>query len=277
VTDVLRSPSALPRAEFARELLTRLREPRRLAAILLLALAGGLILAFVTARGDLAGSDAYAYWTAVQRWFVGADIYQAPPGNYVPPTQGALPYSYAPWTLYLLLPWAVLPWNVAWIVWRGAMVIAFAATVVWAYRQRPLFTAVLVALFGVPLAANFDTGNVNLFIGVGLWVAYWAGPRGGGLAWAIPAAIKFLPIPLLPFMPRRSWKWGLVIFGVLIILTLATWPETVRQLDIDLYYPRPLRVDYLVILWGLVPWLYSRPWPPRLSWSWLREAPPPSA
>ncbi len=246
-----------------------------MAAIALLALAGGLILAFVAARGQLAGSDALAYWTAVHRWWVAADIYQALPDRYVAPP-GVLPYSYAPWTLYLLLPWAALPWDVAWIVWRAAMVVTFALTVAWAYRQRPLGTAALVALFGAPLAANFDTGNVNLFIGVGLWAAYWTGPRLGGLAWGLAAAIKFLPVPLLAFMPRRSWKWGLAIFGVLMVLTLATWPQTLRQLDIDLNYPRPIRIDYLVILWGIVPWLYSRPWPPRLSWSWLREAPPPA-
>ena len=266
----------MPRALFARGLLAHLREPRRVAAIVLLALAGGLILAFVVARGQLAGSDAFAYWTAVHRWWAGADIYQALPDRYLSPAQGALPYSYAPWTLYLLLPWAVLPWDVAWILWRAAMVTTFALTVAWAYRQRPLFTAVLVALLGPSLAANFDTGNVNLFIGVGMWVAYWAGPRLGGLAWALGAAIKFLPAPLIVFIPRRAWPWGLIVFGVLIVLTLATWPQTLRQLDIDLNYPRPIRIDYLVLLWAVVPWLYARPWPPRLSRAWLRGSLPPA-
>lgn len=270
MTDVSQSAASLPRAFFAHALPARLRERRRVAAIALLALAGGLILAFLIARGQLAGSDALAYWTAVHRWWAGADIYQALPDRYVPPSQGVLPFSYAPWALYLFLPWALLPWNVAWIVWRFAMIALFAVSVGWAYRQRPLFTAVLVALLAPSIAANFDTGNVNVFIALAIWLAYWSGPRLGGLAWALGAAIKFLPAPLIVFVPRRAWPWGFAIVGVLIVLTLATWPLALHQLQIDLNYPRPLRVDYLVLLWAAVPWLYARSWPPRLSRDWLR-------
>jgi hypothetical protein len=273
VTDTFRS-APLPRALFDHDLLGRLREPRRLAAIALLALAGGLIMAFVIARGQLAGSDALAYWTAVHRWWAGADIYQALPERYVAPP-GVLPFSYAPWALYLFLPWALLPWNIAWIAWRVTMTVLFALSVAWAYRRRPLFTAVLIAVLAPSIAANLDTGNVNVFIALGIWVAYWSGPRLGGLAWALGVAIKFVPAPLIVFAPRRAWPWGLAILGVLLVLTLATWPQTVRQLDIVLNYPRPLRIDYLVLLWAAVPWLYSRPWPPRLSLSWLRGSPSP--
>ena len=232
------------------------------------------------ARGELAGSDAYAYWTAVQRWCVGAGHLPGPPGSYVPPTQGALPYRYAPWSLYLLaaVGGAALGHRLDRVA-RVPISSLFAASVAWAYRPTAArHGGARRAVRRPALAANFDTGNVNVFIVLGMWVAYWAGARAAA-GWPGPlgAALKFLPSPLLPFMPRRSWRWGLVVFGVLAVLTLATWPETVRQLDIVLNYPRPLRVDYLMILWGLVPWLYSRPWPPRLSWSWLREAPPPSA
>ena len=55
------------------------------------------------------------------------------------------------------------------------------------------------------------------------------------------------------------------MLGVLVVLTLATWPQFMRQLEIVLDYPRPLRIDYLILLWGLVPWLWARPWPPRLT------------
>lgn len=248
-----------------------------MAAIALLSLAGGVILAFLIARGQLAGSDALAYWTAVHRWWSGADIYQALPARYVAPP-GVLPFSYAPWALYLFLPWALLPWNVAWILWRAAMMVLFALSVGWAYRQRPLFTAVLIAILAPSIAANLDTGNVNVFIALTIWLAYWSGPRLGGLAWALGAGVKFLPAPLIVFVPRRAWPWGFAIVGVLIVLTLATWPETIRQLDIVLNYPRPLRIDYLVLLWAAVPWLYARSWPPRLSRAWLRgDARPESA
>ena len=251
-------------------------ERRRLAAIALLALAGGLVLAFIWARGELAGSDALAYWTGVRRWLAGQDIYQVPPGLYVKPTEGALPYAYAPWSLYLFLPWAALPWDVAWFVWRAANIGLFGLSVAWAYRQRPLGTAVCVAVLGPALATNFDTGNVNVFICLGVWLAWFAGGRLGGTAWAVGAALKFVPIVLLAFLPHRAWRPGLVVLAVLMVLTLATWPLTLRQLDIVLTYPRPLRIDYMLLAWAVVPWLWSRAWPPPLAdlvgWAGFRRS-----
>jgi hypothetical protein len=129
VTDTTRTELLL-----ARGLPARLRDPRRLTAILLLALIGGVVLAFLWARGQLAGSDALAYWTGVQRWLAGQDIYQVIPGLYVPPTEGALPYAYAPWSLYVFLPWALLPWDIAWVGWRLANFALFAASVAWAWH-----------------------------------------------------------------------------------------------------------------------------------------------
>ena len=83
VTRLLRSEWLL-----ARRLPGRMRDPRRIAAILLLALTAGLVLAFLWARGELAGSDALAYWTGVQRWLAGSDYYVVVPGNYIPPAVG---------------------------------------------------------------------------------------------------------------------------------------------------------------------------------------------
>lgn len=264
VTDVVRSELGL-----ARRLPARLRDPRRIAAVVLLALAAGLVLAFIWARGQLAGSDALAYWTGVHRWLSGEDIYQVLPGLYIAPTQGALPYAYAPWSLYAFLPWALLPWDIAWFLWRAANIALFAVSVAWAYDRRPLGTAVLVALLAPSLAANLDTGNINVLIALTPFVAWLVSARWGGVSWAVGTALKFVPAPLLLFMPRASWRIGLAVLAVLVLLTLATWPQTLRQLDIVLNYPRPLRIDYLILLWGIVPWLWARPWPPRFSREWL--------
>ena len=244
--------------------------PRRLAAILLLALTGGVVLAFLWERGQLAGSDAYAYWTAVHRWLSGQDIYQVTPGLDLPPSQGALPFAYAPWSLYLFLPWAALPWDIAWFGWRIANIVLFAATVAWAYDRRPLATALILVVLGPALAANLDTGNVNVLIVLGVWLGWFAagrfgGARLGGVAWAVGTALKFVPAPLLLFVPRRGWRYGLAALAVLAVLTLATWPQFVRQFDIVLNYPRPVRVDYMLLAWAAVPWLWARTWPPPLK------------
>jgi hypothetical protein len=266
LTDATRSQLLLLRG-----LPSRLRQPRRLAAIALLGVTLGLVLVFIYARHELAGADAYAYWTAVHRWLSGQDIYQVLPGLYVPPSEGALPYAYAPWSLYLFLPWALLPWDLAWVIWRAANIVAFALSVAWAYERRPLGTALFVALVAPALAANLDTGNINIFIALAVWVGWFSGPRLGGLAWAFGASLKWVPAPLLLFVPRRAWPAGLAVFGVLALLTLASWPEVMRQADIVANYPRPLRVDYMFLLWAALPWLWARPWPPRLSREWLKE------
>jgi len=250
-------------------LFARLRDPRRLLAIALIAITGGLVFAFIWARGDLAGSDAYAYWTAVHRWLAGEDIYQVIPGLYIPPTEGALPYAYAPWSLYVFLPWALLPWDIAWVVWRAAIILAFGISVFWAYDRRPLAAALFVVILGPSIAANFDTGNINVFIALGVWLAFWVGSRLGGLLWALGAGLKFVPAVFLPFTPRKAWLPGLAFLGVLVILSLATWPDTLRQLQIVATYPRPLRVDYMILAWSIVPWLWTREWPPRLSREWF--------
>ena len=237
---------------------SRLSDPRRILAILLLGLAGGIVLALLWARGSLAGSDALAYWTAVHRWLAGEDIYQVPPGLYVAPSEGVLPYAYAPWTLYLFLPWALIPWDLAWFGWRAANLLLFGASVAWAYERRPLGTAAFVAALSPSIAANLDTGNINILIALAAWVGYWARGWIGGLLFDLGSALKIVPVVLLPFYRRAAWLPGVAILVVLGVLTLATWPDTVRQLDIVLTYPRPFRLDYLVLLWAAVPWLWAR-------------------
>lgn len=229
----------------------RLRDRRRLTAILLLGLTGGLMLAFLFARGELAGSDARAYWVAVRLWLGGGDPYA--------PGEPFLPYAYAPWTLYFFLPWALLPWSVAWFLWRTASIVLFCWSVSWAYERRPLATALLVAALGLPLAANFDTGNVTVLLVLGIFGAQFVGPRLGGFAWAVGAAMKWLPALLLVFLPPRARLWGMAFLVVAGLLTLATWPQTLEQLQIALFFPRPVRVDYLLLVWAAVPWLWRRP------------------
>lgn len=212
------------------------------------------------ARGELAGSDARAYWAGVRVWLAGGDPYIVGPSF--------LPSAYAPWSHYLFLPWALLPWEMAWFLWRGVSIVLFAWSVGWAYERRPLATALLVAVLGVSLAANLDTGNINVHVVLGVWAASFAGPAVGGLLWALGAALKWLPAVLIVFVPPRARLWGIGFAALFALLTLATWPQTLRQIDIVLNFPRPLRLDYLILAWAAVPWLWRQPWPP----AWLRPA-----
>jgi hypothetical protein len=228
--------------------------PRRLAALLLLAVTLGLMTAFLAVRGSAAGADAQAYWEGVRRWLAGAD-------PYAPPASG-LAYLYAPWLLPLFLPWAALPWPVAWLAWRGAMIAGFAWSLAWAYRRRPGWTALLVAVLSVPLTATFDTGNVTLFLALGIWAAQWGGPRLGGALWALATAMKWVPAVLWLVLPAATRRWGLVALGVAVLLSLATWPQTLVQIQTAAdsgppNFPRPLRIDHAVLIWAAVPWLWQ--------------------
>jgi hypothetical protein len=251
--------------------ISRLHDRRRLLAILLVALTFSLIAAGILARGETAGADARAYWAGVRLWLNGGDPYH--------PTGPFLPYVYAPWMLPLFAPWAILPWDVAWVVWRGGTLLLLLWTFHWAYRRRPLTTAVIVAVLGFPLGANLDTGNINLQLTLMLWGAQFSGPRMAGLLWALATWMKWIPVILLPTLTRAGRRWGLLFLALSVALSLALLPLTIIQFQALFGFgARPLRLDYLIYLWAFVPWWYRRadPWDivrPATWRGWVSAAP----
>jgi hypothetical protein len=230
-------------------------------AMALLIVVFGLTAAGMIARGDAAGADARAYWAATRIWLTGGDPYH--------PSGPFLPYVYAPWMLPLFVPWALLPWDVAWFVWRGATILAVLWTIDWAYRRHPLGTAAIVAVLAFPIAANLDTGNVTLVIALGLWAAQFVGPRLAGALWALGTWMKWVPAPFWIVLAPRARGWGVAWLGVCALLSLLTLPLTLVQLETLFGFGgRPIRLDYLVLLWAGVPWLWRHPEP---LW-WVRPA-----
>ncbi len=236
-----------------RRQVSRLHDRRRLLAILLLALAGGIGLAGMFARGELAGVDARAYWAAVRIWLNGGDPYH--------PASPFMPYVYAPWLLPALAPWALLPWDVAWFVWRGGTILLLLWTVTWAYHRHPLATAVVALGLAFPAFANLDTGNINLVLVLMLWGAQFTGPRTAGLLWALATAMKWVPIAFLLILAPRARLHGVLFLAIAGLLTLATLPLTLVQLSVLFALPRPARLDYLIYLWALIPFVWLRPDP----------------
>ena len=234
--------------------ISRLRDRRRLLAMAILISVGGLTAAAIVARGDPAGADARAYWAAVRIWLNGGDPYH-PAGPF-------LPYVYAPWMLPLFTPWAVLPWDVAWVVWRGSSIILLLWSLDWAYQRRPLATAVAFLLLFFPIGANLDTGNIDIFLVFMLWAAQSAEPRLAGLFWAIATWMKWIPGLFILILAPRARSWGLIWLAVAAILSIATLPLTVVQFQALFGFgARPIRLDYLVLLWALVPWWWRHPDP----------------
>ena len=229
--------------------------------MILLMLTFGFVAAGLIARGEAAGADARAYWAGVRIWLNGGDPYN--------PTGPFLPYIYAPWMLPVFAPWALLPWDVAWFVWRSGTILALLWSIDWAYRRRPLDAAIVVALLGFSFGANLDLGNITLLLALMLFGAQFVGPRLAGLLWAVAAGMKWFPAAVWFVLAPRARAWGLVWLAGTVILTLATLPQTLAQIDaIFGFGPRPVRVDYLVLLWAFVPWLWRREQP----FDWVRPA-----
>jgi hypothetical protein len=240
---------------------SRLRDRRRLLAMTLLIITFGCLAAGLVARGEPAGADARAYWAAVRIWLGGGDPYR--------PTGPFLPYVYAPWMLPLFAPWALMPWDVAWYVWRGGTVLALLWTIHWAYSRRPLETAVLVVLLAFPFGANLDTGNINLPLTLLLWGAQFSGPRLAGGLWAIASWMKWVPVVFLAVLSPRARLWGLLFLAFSVLLSLATLPGTVAQLEALVSFGRrPIRLDYIVFLWALIPVIYRQAEP----FGWLHRS-----
>ncbi len=252
--------AGVQRRAFRREI-SRLHDRRRLLAMALLIITFGFIAAGIVGRGEPAGADARAYWAGVRIWLNGGDPYH--------PTGPFLPYVYAPWMLPLFAPWALLPWDVAWFVWRGGTILGLLWTIEWAYRRRPLETAVVVALLGFPIGANLDTGNINLLLTLMLWATRFSGPVVAGFLWSIATWMKWAPALLFPILAPRARLWGLLFLATSVLLSLAFLPLTVLQLQaVFSFGARPIRLDYLVFLWALVPVLWVRAEP----FGWLRPS-----
>jgi len=230
---------------------SRLRDPRHFVAIVLISLVFSLLAAGMIGRGEAAGADARAYWAGVRIWLNGGDPYH--------PTGPFLPYVYAPWMLPLFAPWALLPWDVAWFVWRVGTILLLLWTIHWAYRRRPLTTAIIVAVLAFPFAANLDTGNINLQLTLMLWLAQFTGPRLGGLLWALATWMKWVPVVFWPILPGRAKQWGLLWLAVSVGLSVLTLPLTIIQMQALFGFgARPVRLDYLVYIWAAVPWFYRK-------------------
>ena len=252
LSDVLGAPTRRRAGVYRRAIrreASRLHDHRRVIAIVLLSLTFSLLAAGMIGRGEAAGADARAYWAGVRIWLNGGDPYH--------PTGPFLPYVYAPWMLPLFAPWALLPWDVAWVVWRGGTILLLLWTVHWAYQRRPLMTAVIVAFLAFPVGANLDTGNINLLLTLMLWAAQFTGPRLAGLLWALATWMKWVPVIFWFVLAPRARVLGLVWLCLAVLLSIALLPLTIQQFQALFGFgARPIRLDYLVYLWAFVPWLY---------------------
>ena len=230
--------------------------------MLIIAVVFALAIAGMWARGENAGGDAQAYWAAVRIWLEGGDPYH--------PTGPFLPYVYAPWMLPLFIPWALLPWDVAWFVWRGATILLLLWSIRWAYTRRPLPTAILVLILAFPIAGNLDTGNINLLLALALFGAQFVGPKAGGLIWGLATWMKWVPALLWPVLPAEGARLGPRVPGAVRAAVAGDAAAHDRPAPGAVRLRRRGRpgVDYLVFIWAAVPWW----WRHRDPFAFLRPS-----
>lgn len=214
----------------------------------------------VAIRGDAAGSDFAAYRAAAAQWLAGRDPYDPP--------AGVLPYVYAPWGLPLFVPWAALPEGLSFALWRGCTALGLLATLVWATRRRPMSTAAVFVALSIPIGINLDTGNLTLPLALVIFGSRLVSAPAAGIAWGAATALKWATLPLGIVLGSSARRWGLAALGVGILAHLVLWPMTLDQLRTIASLERPFPIDYLVLTWAAVPWLWTDPNRRR----WLRPA-----
>ncbi|HET7520874.1 MAG TPA: hypothetical protein VFK61_04960 [Candidatus Limnocylindria bacterium] len=241
---------------------------RRLRTIawLLIAATWVVLLGVMLWRGRAAGVDALAYWLGTRTWMAGGDPYV-----------GTCPlcYAYAPWAVPLFAPWALLPWPLAFVLWRLVTVFGLAATTLWAARRRPLLSALLFLALSVPIGINLDTGNVTLPLVLLLWCARRLGPGAVGAAWGLATGLKWVTAPLWLLLSPAARRAGLAALAVTALGDLLLWTGTLRQVLTVAHMDRPFPFDYLVLIWAAVPWIWtdaSLPSRLRVAFRWPQLA-----
>ena len=81
--------------------------------------------------------------------------------------------------------------------------------------------------------------------------------------------MKWVPAPFWFILAPKARGWGIVWLPASALLSLVMLPLTIVQLQALFGFgARPIRLDYLVLLWATVPWLWEAKDPIR----WLRPA-----
>ena len=136
------------------------------------------------------------------------------------PGDAVVPFLYPPWVPAAYVPLALLPWDVARVVWfllsaaatLLALLLLAKAMAFEAGEERPLALAALAAAaFFFPFFYGLMTGQVNsallLLLAGSLFLFRKGSGFVAGLALAPAALVKpFLAVPALVFAVRRSWS-----------------------------------------------------------------------
>lgn len=180
---------------------------------LVVALAIGVGLVFVTGSLNVSTADGEAYWRAALRLRAGAPLYfQA--GNPNDP----LLYWYAPWFAFAWVPLTYLPHGAVLKAWTLLLAMAFGY-LCWPLIRRPTPAGLaLFAVAGIGLSRTVLIGNVQpLMLAAIAWGLH---RRSGPLVIAAAASLKIVPLLFaLVYVRQRDWRR----LAVTLVATTLLW------------------------------------------------------
>ena len=177
-------------------------------------------------------ADAWTYLAAGERLNAGHDLYRLLPGDRpvaIEAPRWTVPLLSPPLIAVLWRPLALLPADLAVHLWWAAAMTVLAVVVLAAIRARPVFGALAVFVFLLPLVFQSASGNVNgLLMGgvMAVWLLVRSNrSREAGVLIALMAGVKVVPATLLVWLlaSRRdkalAWAMGtgVVLLGVSIL------------------------------------------------------------
>ncbi len=187
------------------------------------------------------GYDLVAYLDAARRLVEGQPLYPLAAQETI--YLGAGEYLYPPTSAIGFVPLALLPLDVATLIWTAALVVLAAWIAYDLIRPMPRdvrpWALAAYALY-LPLIAEITLGNLDL-VTLALCLVAWRWrerPVAGGTALALAVGSKLLPVALpFFFVTARAWRTLAVFALVAIGSILATlpwladaWPTYVRLL-----------------------------------------------
>ncbi len=175
-------------------------------------LAGAFVLVLHLTTDPLV--DVHAYYDAGQRLNAGQPLYLASAD-----TRAAEFYRYPPLLAIAFRPLALLPFEVAALIWEGMLL---AVTVLVAARLRRSRWAVLAACFlAIPIAWTLAIGQAQALVTFLLLI-------GSPWSVALAGSLKVLPaLAAVYWVGRREWRqlgWFVGAAGVLVVVQLALEP-----------------------------------------------------
>jgi hypothetical protein len=227
--------------------------------LVVFAVAIALALALLTAKGI--GFDLGSYVLAARRLLAGSSIYPDPV-TYAPGPFDQ--YVYPPPVILVFVPFAVIPFDVARVLWL--VLLCGVAVLLLARLIRPLpqsarwWAAAAYVLF-FPLLWDIQLGNVTLvtlYLCMRAWDARERWPLAGVLA-AAGIGVKLLPASLFLFFAVASrWRILAALAVAALVIVVVTWPVVGHEWPTYLAVLQKRLAGSAAGEWNIIPSAFAR-------------------